>query len=106
MQDGIEGHDLVDVDRHAALHIFLETRMLIGRLIDAGHNLDKRVVAIAIGLGFTADSGGLIGERNFYSVQHGAGWVTDPPDDSAASALSEQGNCEGGEQTEHSQPEG
>ena len=106
LQDGIEGHDLVDVDRHAALHTFLETRVLVGCLIDTRHNLHKRVVAIAIALGFSADSGRLIGQRNFDSVQHRAGRVSDPPDDSAAGALSEQGNCEGGQQTKHSQPEG
>ncbi len=103
LQNRVERDYLIDIHKHAGLHILLETSQLKFDAIAARHDFHKIKIAACICLSVATGAGRLIYQRDLYVRENSARGISDTPDDPATGALGERRKSEKAECEQESQ---
>ncbi len=87
LQGDVQAEDLIQVERNALAHIFLEALLDDINLIGAHGYLDEEVVAVDAGVRITGHVGGFVDQRDFGGGHGAAARVGDRAANAAAGAL-------------------
>ena len=83
----VQGHDLVEFQKHVAANVLLEARLVKLGPVGAHRNLDEGKVAAVICLCLPAHTCRFIHQSDFNVGQDSSAGIGDPAQDSAAGAL-------------------